>query len=133
MTRVQTGVETLELLIAAMRGGDLDAAAALIHPDVVVAEPASLPCGGVHRGRKAFVEDVLGGILQRASFALAEATVRDAGDVVVVQMKLKLTAHATSRTATMPIVELYTVRDGLVTEIDVYPKDTVLYREVYAP
>jgi hypothetical protein len=42
-----TGVEVLEALIAAMRRGDLDAAAALIHPDVMVSEPASLPYGGV--------------------------------------------------------------------------------------
>jgi ketosteroid isomerase-like protein len=133
MTGVMTGVETLEALIAAMRGGDLDGAAALIHRDVVVSEPASLPYGGVHRGRNAFVEDVLGGIMKRASLEIAEATVRDAGDVVVVQMVLKLTAHATGRTATVPIIELYTVRDGLVTNIDVYPKDTVAYLEVYAP
>jgi len=71
------------------------------------------------------VENVLGGIIGRASFVLTEATLRDAGDVVLVQMVLELTAHATGRTATVPIVEIYTVRDGLVTEIDVYPKDTV--------
>jgi hypothetical protein len=41
-----TGVHVLEALIAAMRAGDVESAAALIHADVTVNEPASLPYGG---------------------------------------------------------------------------------------
>jgi len=127
-----TSVETLETLIAAMRHGDGEAAAALIHPDVTVTEPASLPYGGVHRGKQAFLDDVLGGILRRASISLGETTVRDAGDVVVAHMVVTFTAHETGRSVTLPIVELYEVDgDGLITSIDVYPKDTVHYRTVF--
>jgi ketosteroid isomerase-like protein len=126
-----TGIETLETLLAAMRRGDLATAATLIHPDIIVSEPDSLPYGGVHRGKQAFFEDVLGGILRRATLQLGETTVRDAGDVIVAHMVLTFTAHDTGRSVTLPLVEIYTVDDGLITSIDVYPKDTVHYRTVF--
>ena len=64
-----TGVETLEILIAAMRRGNVDAAA-LIHRDATASEPTSLPYGSVQYGKQAFLDDVLGGILCRADLKL---------------------------------------------------------------
>jgi hypothetical protein len=59
-----------------------------------------------------------------ASVSLPTFEVLDSGPVTVGRIQLLLKAHATGTELELPVIELYTVTDGLITNIDVYPKDT---------
>jgi ketosteroid isomerase-like protein len=105
--------------------GDREGAAALLHPDLRIDQPPSLPHGGVHRGPA-------GMAAMGAAFAghwdrtIGAPRLSPGGDTAtVVQLTTQTwTAKATGRSATVDVVELLTVADGLVTEIRVFPQDT---------
>jgi hypothetical protein len=46
-----------------------------------------------------------------------------ADDTVAIRYRLKFTARASGQGIEMSLVEIYTVRDGLIVELDVYYKD----------
>lgn len=46
-----------------------------------------------------------------------------ADDTVAMRYRLKFTARSTGKSIEMGLVEIYTVRDGLIAELDVYYKD----------
>ena len=46
-----------------------------------------------------------------------------ADDTVAIRYRLKFTARVSGRSVDMSLVEIYTVRDGLIVELDVYYKD----------
>ncbi len=45
------------------------------------------------------------------------------GDNVVIYYRLTFTAHASGMSIEMSVAEVFTVRDGLITELDVYYKN----------
>jgi uncharacterized protein len=53
-----------------------------------------------------------------------EPRVFDNGEVAVQITTQTWTSHVTSRSATVDVVELFTVADGVVREIRVFPQDT---------
>ena len=111
-------------LIEAVIDGDLDGVLSRVADDLVVNEPEGLTYGGIHRGKRAFQDDVIGAIYEKAAMRVASYRMLPAGDTVAVHMELVFTANKTGKQLEMPYVELYTVTDGLVSSIDVYPKDT---------
>ncbi len=105
--------------------GDIDAISEILHPDVVVYEAASLPYAGAHTGRF----QCLG--------ALAAVVLRDRPrlrrPVAMYSFGLSGPRHSSrfpsdsgnsAETQTMPIVETFVVRDGLIVEIRPYYFDT---------
>jgi ketosteroid isomerase-like protein len=105
------------------RAGDADGARALLHPDLRIEQPASLPHGGSHHG-----PDGMGAM--GATFAehwdrtIGEADVRSCGDTAVQVTSQTWTAKATGRSATVDVVELFHVADGRIVEIRVFQQDT---------
>jgi uncharacterized protein len=105
------------------RAGDHDGARALLHPDLRIEQPPSLPHGGSHHGPEGM--DAMG-----AAFAahwertIGEADVRSCGDTAVQVTAQTWTARATGRSATVDVVELFRVAHGRVVEIRVFPQDT---------
>jgi ketosteroid isomerase-like protein len=105
------------------RAGDLDGANALFSPDLVIVQPASLPHGGEHHG-----PDAMG--TMGATFAehwereIGPADLRDWGDGAVQVTTQTWTSKATGKAATVDVVELFTVDDGLITSIRVFQQDT---------
>lgn len=98
-------------------------AAELLAPDFRIEQPASLPHGGWHDG-------LAGMGAMGAAFAehwertIGEADLREWGDGAVQLTTQTWTAKATGRSATVDVVELFRVRDGLITEIRVFQQDT---------
>jgi len=119
------GVEHIEGMVAALRGGDLDGLLGRLHPDVEVHEAASLPYGGIIRGREAFRDELIMTIMGLATLAIDTVRIGQLDDGrLIVEMDLAFTSRATGETLQMPVVEIYTIVDGLVGRIDVYYKDT---------
>lgn len=111
-------------LIDAVTAGDIDGMLSRLAPDVEINEPESLPYGGVHHGIDAFLKDVIEVMLAKAEMDSTNHKFATTGDTVVVSMLASATSRSTGKVLEMPFVELHTVKDGLVSRIDVYPKDT---------
>lgn len=111
-------------LIDAVSAGDIDGMLSLLAPDLEVVEPASLPYGGVHRGVEDFCKNVLEVMLSKAEMGATNHRLFSSGDTVVVSMLSSVTSRRTGNVLQMPYLELYTVKEGLVTRIDAYPQDT---------
>jgi hypothetical protein len=109
----------LDLLLA----GRFDDAAQYLDADLVVRSPPALPYGGEDHGPTGladYVERLFGFV---GAEQLGEPELRDAGDCVVLRAGSRFTAHATGRSADTVVTELYFVRDGRITEMDIYYKD----------
>jgi ketosteroid isomerase-like protein len=130
MASQRTKLQVVEELFEAMKVLDAERVMAVMHPDLVTLEPSSLPYGGVHHGSEAFRENVLGAMLALADVEIHDMRAYDAGEVIVGKADLTFTSRATGRSLRTPLVEIYEVTDGLISRIDVYPKDTVPYLAV---
>jgi uncharacterized protein len=100
-----------------------DDARALLHDDVVVYEMEGVPYRGEYRGPQAFFD------LYGQMNAAMELTPHDpiqhllADDTVAIRYRLKFTSRVSGNSVEMGMVEIYTVRAGLIVELDVYYKD----------
>lgn len=120
-----TGADVVRELARRFQAGDRDGARALMHADIVVTQPATLPHGGVHRGHDGL--DRMGAAFaEHWDRSIAGARILDAGPVVVQVTTQTWTARQSGRAATVNVVELITLAGGLVTEIEVFPADTNL-------
>jgi uncharacterized protein len=105
------------------RAGDLDAAFALYHPDLRIDQPGSLPHGGTHRGREG-AEAMAAMFSRHWDRTIGEARLMGSGEVAVQVTTQTWTAGSTGRSATVDVVELFAVAEGLITAIRVFPQDT---------
>jgi ketosteroid isomerase-like protein len=100
-----------------------DEARSLLHDEFVVHEAGGLPYSGEYRGAQGFFE-----LLAKMNDGL-ELTLGPtpqylvADDTVAVRSRLKFTGRASGASVEMSLVEVYTVRDGLIVELDVYYKN----------
>lgn len=117
------GPGLVEELGRRFRAGDGAGARALLHPDLRIHQPASLPHGGWHHGH-AGMAAMGAAVAERWNRTIGEATVLGCGAAVVQVTTQTWTARATGRSATVEVVELFGFRDGLVGEIRVFPADT---------
>jgi ketosteroid isomerase-like protein len=110
--------------------GDMDEVLALLDEDIVVHEAASLPYGGDHHGHDGFLTlaETFNGVWEMTS--PLDLTFLDAGDTtVVVLVRYDVVARATGRPLTLDHVEIYTVRDGRIADLEVYYRDTAAMLE----
>lgn len=121
MSEAETVVRSL---IDAMSAGDIEGMLSRMAPDIEVREPESLPYGGVHHGIEAFCKNVIEVMLAKVEMGATNHALFSSGDTVAVSMLSSATSRRTGEVLYMPFMELYTVKDGLITCIDVYPKDT---------
>jgi ketosteroid isomerase-like protein len=105
------------------RAGDRDGTRALLHPELRIQQPASLPHGGWHHGADGM--DAMGAAFGRHwERTIGDADVRSCGDTAVQVTTQTWTARGTGRSATVDVVELIRVAEGRVAEIRVFPQDT---------
>jgi uncharacterized protein len=103
---------------------DLEGLAKVLHSDVVVHEPASLPYGGAHVGR----DEVLQLMAQLHSLIDLDAVV--VGDVLVNSeraaafLELPFDVGDSATNQKVSVVETFVIRDGLIVEITPYYYDT---------
>jgi uncharacterized protein len=116
----QTTVGRFVTAIAEERSDD---ARKLLHDDFVGYEAGGLPYSGEYHSPQGFFElmakmnDGMDVTLGPSVQFLSE------GDTVAVRFRLAFTSRATGKSVEMGMVEVYTVRDGLIVELDVYYKD----------
>lgn len=110
-------------------GVDWDDALALMHPDVRIVEPDSLPYGGVTYGPAAYrklVTDIA------ALWSPAGSFTRDAftsENAVVYRSRGKARAIGTNREFEVQTMTQWSVKDGLITEVYHFYFDVCAVRE----
>lgn len=127
----QADVDVMRSFVERFLAGDLPGVLDLIHPDMVLNEGASLPWGGDHVGKEGFAR-LAGVILTDYDLKVESYDLSDAGDFVVARMRAGFTHRRTGRHISMPVVELYELRDGLIWRADIFYKDTHAITEAQA-
>jgi len=120
-----SGAEIVAELGRRFAAGDGAGAAELFHPQIRIEQPASLPHGGWHAGHDGMA--AMGAAFGRHwTRTISPPRVLGCGDTVVQVTTQTWTAKATGRRATVDVVELFSFRDGMVSEIRVFQQDTHL-------
>jgi uncharacterized protein len=121
--REQITRRTRDVITAAYKAAhksDMATIMEILHPDVVLREPASLPNGGIHRGRQN-VLDALGYVFE--TFDMDQLTVADIivdGELAVGMVNLVFRG----REGGCSVAEVWQVRDARIVEIRPYYWDT---------
>jgi ketosteroid isomerase-like protein len=117
--------EVVAELARRFQAGDGAGAFGLFHPGIRIEQPASLPHGGWHQGHAGVT--AMGAAFGRVWFrSIVSPRILACGESVVQVTTQTWTARATGRSATVDVVELFSFRDGLVSEIRVFQQDTHL-------
>jgi ketosteroid isomerase-like protein len=117
------GVALVEELSSRFLAGDRDGALRLYHPEIHIEQPASLPHGGRHVGASGMAE-MAARFAEHWDRTIGPPRLHGCGNLVVQITSQTWTAKATGRAATVDVVELITLRDGLIAEIRVFQQDT---------
>ena len=118
-------VEVVQEFEDAFVRGDMEHVLSLLAPDIVVHEAPSVPYPGDHRGHEGFLRlaDAFNSVWEIVSEL--ELTFLDGGDgQVAAVVAYDAVARATGVRLRQRMVEVYTVRDGRITDLDVYYRDT---------
>jgi uncharacterized protein len=95
----------------------------LLHPDLRIEQPSSLPHGGSHVG-PAGMYDMAATFGRYWSRTISDARILGCGDTVVQITTQTWTARDTGDSATVDVVELISFTDDLISEIRVFQQDT---------
>ena len=122
-TTADTALATVQRFMGAMVDGDVDAARSLMAADFVCYEAGGLPYSGEYHGPDGFFE-LAGKIFGAMELTPgSEVQFLRNGDTIAARFPLTFTSRATGKSVHMTFCEIYKVRDGLITELDVYYKD----------
>jgi ketosteroid isomerase-like protein len=125
-------VALVERLARCFWFGDRDGAMELLHPQVRIQQPASLPHGGWFEGRDGM--EKMGAVFARYwERTIEDPRVFGCGTSVVQVTTQTWTARTTGREATVDVVELFSFADGLIAEIRVFQQDTHVLLETLDP
>jgi uncharacterized protein len=127
VTADASGAEIVTELARRFAAGDGAGAAAMFHPEVRIEQPGSLPHGGWHTGLDAMA--AMGAVFGRhwtRSIAPDPRIFGCGADGAVQVTSQTWTAKSTGRSATVDVVELFSFRDGKVSQIRVFQQDTAL-------
>jgi uncharacterized protein len=125
-------LEVVEELARRFGSGDRDGAMRLFDPDIRIQQPASLPHGGWHRGHRG-VEEMGAAFARHWERSIENPRILACGPSVVQVTTQTWTARNTGRSATVDVVELMQVGNGLVSEIRVFQQDTHLLLATLEP
>lgn len=125
MAEPKEAKEIVEELSGRFQSGDREGAFALYHPDLRIQQPDSLPHGGWYDGVAglARMAEEFGRHWDRT---IDDPRILGCGPSAVQITTQTWTAKATGRSATVDVVELFSLRDGLISEIRVFQQDTHL-------
>jgi uncharacterized protein len=114
---------TVERFMNAIVEERLDDARGVLHDEFVAYEAGGVPYSGEYHGPQGFF-DLLAKMTEGMEFTPGPAPqCLLAGDSVAVRSRVMFTSRASGKSVDMRLVEVYTVRDGLIVELDVYYKD----------
>jgi uncharacterized protein len=104
---------------------DFGIIAAVLHPECVMRQPNSLPYGGIWEGHGGFEQWLIefGAVWQ--SLTVTDPRFFPSGDdVILVRSTVHATARANGNAVTWPLLQMITVKDGLIREIQPFHWDT---------
>ena len=131
-TTTENGLPTVREFWDRLKARRLGDAELLLHDDLVIRMPPSLPYGGVYHGRAGFRDN-----LARITALFEPENLRfdylDATNPVVIRILGRFTAKANGKSAETDLTNLYYVRNGRIAEIDVYYKDPAAISAPVAP
>mgnify|MGYP006200706065 CR=1 FL=1 len=119
------GAAVVRELAIRFAAGDRDGARALLHPNVRIQQPASLPHGGWYHGL-AGMDKMSATFARHWDRTIGAPHILGCGDTVVQVTRQTWTAKATGRSASVDVVELFAFTGGRVSEIRVFQQDTHL-------
>ncbi len=97
--------------------------ARLLHRDFVVSSAGGLPFSGEYQGPRGFF-DLMGKMNEVLDLTPGPIAMHPLGqDAVAASFRVTFTARSTGKHVEMDLVEIYTLRDGLIIKLDVYYKD----------
>lgn len=113
----------VEKFVVAFGEGRLDDALSLLHDEFVIHAASGVPYSGDYLGAKGFARLIttMMELLQLTPSPEMEYLVD--GDKVVIYYRLTFTARASGDSVEMRVAEVFSVRDGLIAELDVFYKD----------
>jgi uncharacterized protein len=95
------------------------------HEDFEILEPSSLPTGGLHQGREAWLAM---NNLMRSLWAqkvwIDEMIDLPERDLIILYSTMEWTGRKTGRSVTIPAVELLYFKDALIARIEMFFQDT---------
>ena len=124
MTRASgVTVDTVRQFMAATGAERQNERRGLLHDDFVVHEAGGLPFSGDYYGSQGFFE-LLNRMNDMLELEAGPITTDQLGDdAVAARFRLTFISRASGKSVEMGLVEIYTVRDGRIAELDVYYKD----------
>jgi ketosteroid isomerase-like protein len=104
----------------------------LLHDDFVVHEAGGLPFSRDYHGSEGFF-DLLNRMNDVLELTAGPVTTDPLGDAAVAaRFRLRFISRASGESVEMGLVEIYTVRDGRIAELDVYYKDPAAVAAILA-
>lgn len=123
MAATTTAVGIIHELARRFAAGDGAGAAALFHDDIRIEQPESLPHGGWWSGRSGMA-DMGAAFGKHWTRTIADPRISGDDDTVTQVTTQTWTSVATGRSATVDVAELFSFRDGLISQIRVFQQDT---------
>jgi uncharacterized protein len=118
-----TSQEIVDRFVKSLVGQRIDDARRMLHDDLVVDEAGGLPFSGQYNGPQGFV-DLLEKITANLDLTLNPAIeYLHTGATVAMRTRMKFTARSSGKSVETGLLEIYTIRDGLIVQLDVYYKD----------
>lgn len=123
MTPTDDAQSVVGRFVTAVAEERVDDARQLLHPELVVCETGGLPHSGEYHGPQGFF-DAMAKMNELWDVHLTRLVQTLADDnTVAVRFCLRFTARATAKSVEVGMVEVYTIRDELIAELDVFCKD----------
>ena len=128
------GVKVIQDFVAAIGAGDFEKAIAMLSPDLVIYHTTRLPYAGRYHGRDGFGQllEKIGAFWEKFE-PLGNDRFVEHGDAVVVVGGLRGKPHHRDEWLTIPAIERYEVKDGLITRLWPFYIDTDLTEEQIRP
>ncbi|MBV8862484.1 MAG: nuclear transport factor 2 family protein [Mycobacterium sp.] len=119
----ERSVATVRRFMAATAAERRNERRSLLHDDFVVHESGGLPFSGDYYGSQGFFEllDRIDDVLELSAGPISIDPLGD--DAVAARFSLTFISRSSGESVEMELVEIYTVRDGRIAELDVYYKD----------
>ncbi|MDV3127024.1 nuclear transport factor 2 family protein [Mycobacterium sp. 21AC1] len=113
---------------------DFSVIAVTLHPDCVMHQPDALPYAGQWRGHQGFEQWMAAFSEVWSSLTVTAPQFFPSGsDVVFVRSTVEATARANGAKLTWPLLQMITVKDGLILEIQPFHWDTAAIAAALRP
>lgn len=118
-----SNVAIVQRFSAAVREGDFDEMGRLLDDDFVAHEAGGLPYSGDYRGLSGF-RRLLETMNDAMTLSAGPFTSEPLGEsAVALRFSLTFTVRASGKSVTMNLIEVYTLRNQKIVDLDVYYKD----------